>query len=93
MKYVHRFTRSLSCEVEVADQPPPQGTNHILAIVWDGQRKAKHHPEYLRWMHFIHSDCANRWNKKFMQAVQLPDQSWQFWVYVPGQAPRRLENP
>jgi hypothetical protein len=42
MKFVHRFSRSASCEMMVSDEAPSKGKNHIQELKWNGQPKLKH---------------------------------------------------
>jgi hypothetical protein len=37
MKFVHRFSRSVICEMMVSDEPPAKGKNHIQELKWTGR--------------------------------------------------------
>jgi hypothetical protein len=58
MKFVHRFSRSASCEMMVSDEAPSKGKNHIQELKWNGQPKLKHLREYVRWSHAVREHLA-----------------------------------
>lgn len=93
MKYVHRFGPGVTCEVEVTDTPPLKGQSHILSHRWSKRPKPKTLPEYIRWMHLVNSNCANRWGLRLMHIFQVTQKpsDWQCWGYAPDEAPKRLD--
>ena len=92
MTFIHRFSRSLTCTIHVADKPPAKGNLHIQAIQWTGQPKPKHTREYIRWCHVVHSHLADLWNIRLLHAVQTGPKLWEFWAYEPGQPPKRMDS-
>ncbi len=92
MTFVHRFSRSLSCTMTVADDPPATGANYVQQIKWTGRPKSKHVGEYVRWCHTVYSHLANHWNLRLMQAIETGPQLWEFWGYTPGEAPELLDK-
>lgn len=93
-KYIHRFNKTLTCEVEVTDDAPAKGSSHVLSFTWSHKPKKKHYAEYTQWMHTVNDSCAKRWGNRFIYAVQIspnPD-DWQFWGYSHNQPPKRLNT-
>ncbi|HET9373895.1 MAG TPA: hypothetical protein VFO40_02920 [Chthoniobacterales bacterium] len=41
MKFVHRFSRSASCEMTVGVELPLKGERHIQEVEWTGRLKPK----------------------------------------------------
>lgn len=92
MKFIHKFNSALSCEVEILDRRPEPGEQHILRVQWTGDRKKKHYPEYVRWMHTVNDCFAKRWEIRIMHCFQLSSrpEDWQFWGYSPEEPPKRI---
>ena len=92
MTFVHRFSRSLSCTMTVADDPPLNGERYIQRVEWTGRPKPKHAREYIQWCHVVHSHLANYWGLRLMHVVQTKPTLWECWAYEPGTAPRLLDK-
>jgi hypothetical protein len=92
MKFIHRFSRSLSCEMTVADEPPLGGEFHIRNVAWTGRPKPKHVREYVRWIHVVNEHLANLWGFKLMHAVQVEPRLWELWGYEPGKPAKLLDK-
>ena len=92
MKFIHRFSRSLSCEMTVADEPPPGGSLHVRDVEWTGRPKPKHIREYVRWCHVVHEHLANLWGLKLMHAVQVEPRLWELWGYQPSKPAKLLDK-
>ena len=92
MKFVHKCSRSLSCEMVVCDEPPEKGQSHIQSVEWIGQPKRKHLPEYLRFCHVVNSHLADHWQMSILQLVQPSPTNWESGEYRPGQAPKRCDD-
>ena len=84
MKFVHRFSPSVLCEMTVTDEPPANGTPHILECKWSVRPKRKHLREYVRWVHQINEHLAKKWNFRILHIVQVGPQLWEAWAYDPG---------
>jgi hypothetical protein len=72
VKFVHKFSRSLSCQVVVCDEPPEKGQTHVQSVEWIGQPKRKYLPEYLRFCHVMNRHLADQWQMSILQLVQTP---------------------
>ena len=92
MEFVHRFSRSASCEMTVGVEPPSKGKNHIQKLKWIGQPQLKHLRECVRWSHAIHEHLAKLWNLRLMQIVQFGPELWEVWAYEPGKPAKLLEK-
>jgi hypothetical protein len=92
MKYIHRFSRSVQCEVEVRDEAPPKGERHIINVEWTGQPKRSHMGEYIRWMNHVNDLLAKKWGIRMMQIFQKSPHSedWEVWAYAPDQPPQKI---
>jgi len=92
VKFVHGFSRSLSCEVVVCDEPPDKGQSLVQSVEWIGQPKRKHLPEYLRFCHVVNSHLADLWQMSILQLLHTSPTNWEAWKYRPGQAPKRIDD-
>jgi hypothetical protein len=92
MKYIHRFSRTVQCEVEFADSPPPKGKTHIINMQWTGQPKRSHMADYIRWMNHVNDLLAKKWSLRMMQIFQKSPHyhDWEIWEYEPENPPRRV---
>jgi hypothetical protein len=81
MKFIHKFNRSLSCEVLVSDTPPEKGQSHIQSIEWTGRPKRKHVSEYVRFCHVVNSHLADHWQISLPRIVQTSPTIWECWEY------------
>ena len=71
MKFVHRFSRSLICEMVIGDEPPSKGKSHMHDLKWSDQPKVKQLRECVRWSHPVHEHLTKLWNLSLMQIVQV----------------------
>lgn len=92
MKFIHKFNRSLCCEMQVADTPPEKGHSHIRSVQWTGQPKHKHRREYIRFCHLVNSHLADHWQMSLLHLFLLEPKVLELWEYHPGQAPKRVSN-
>ena len=92
MKFIHHFSHSLSCEMIVADAPPPRGEAHIRDVQWAGKPKPKHIGECVRWCHVVNSRLADLWNLRLLHVVQTGPKLREFWAYEPGKPAKLLEK-
>jgi hypothetical protein len=91
VKFIHRFSPSVLCELETTEEMPAKGESHVLNVIWSGRPKRKHVPEYIRWMHLVNQRCAEMWSAKIMHCFQLTPHTWKFWTYEPGKAPQCID--
>jgi hypothetical protein len=92
VKFIHRFSRSVTCAVEIADELPERGVSHIRNVVWSGNPKKRHLAEYIFWMHALNAHLSDLWQEKIMYVVQRSPRNWEFWDYEPGKPPKRLDK-
>jgi hypothetical protein len=90
MKFIHRFSRSLSCEMTVRDEAPAPGQSHVKSIEWIGQPKPKHVAEYRQWVLHTTSILAERWNVSILYGLGVGPKCTEFWQFEPGKAPKLL---
>jgi hypothetical protein len=90
--FIHRFSPTVSCTIEIGDNPPETATIDDRNVVWEGKPKPKHVPEYMRWCHEVNRQLANEWDKKIMQVFMISETKREFWAYEPGNPPKRLSE-
>ena len=61
LTFVHRFSRTASCEMRVVNSAPRPG--HLMqdSCEWTGRPKPKHLAEYRRWVLLTAQLLADRW--------------------------------
>jgi hypothetical protein len=92
MKFIHRFSKTVSCVCEIPDTPPEPGTVHDREIVWKGRPKKKHLSQYIAWQNELNRLLASEiWHLKLMHCFRIAKNKWQFWCYEPGQAPKLVK--
>jgi hypothetical protein len=89
MKFVHRFSRSLSCEMMVSDEPPSKGDRHIQELKWTGRPKPKQIAQYRRWGSVNDRDACPRWNQEILYGLGVSSTCTAF---EPGQPPKLVEK-
>ena len=87
--FIHRFSKTVSCNCEVPESPPPPGSVTGRVIVWMGQPKKKHVREYVLWQHTVNRELADSWGIRLMHCYRVEKNRWEFWTYAPGEPPRR----
>jgi hypothetical protein len=92
VRFIHRFNRSLCCEMLVSDTPPEKGRPHIQAIEWSGRPKPKHLREYIRFCHVVNSHLADHWQMSLLHVFQTGPRTLEIWQYHPSQAPKRATD-
>ena len=93
LKFVHYFSRSLQCELQVPAAPP--GPNEMLlpVCVWIGGRpKKKHVREYRQWALLVHQSLADQWGKRIAYGLGVAPNRTEFWCFEPGCAPKLLQK-
>jgi hypothetical protein len=81
VRFIHKFSRSLSCKMLVSDTPPKKGQPHIQEVEWTGRPKPKHLREYIRFCHVVNSHLAAHWQISLLHVVQTSPTLWEAWEY------------
>jgi hypothetical protein len=92
MTFIHRFSRSVQCEMRVSDQPPATGTSHVQAIEWVGRLKAKHIPEYRQWILVVTQQLSNHWQAKILYCLGIKPDETEIWCFEPGKPPKLAQT-
>jgi hypothetical protein len=92
LTFVHRFSRTVQCEMKVRDEPP--GPRKMLSCEhqWTGRPKRKHLPHYRRWALCTTQFLADRWNQRVPYALGTAPNRTELWAFEPGAAPKLLEK-
>ena len=92
LKFVHRFSRTVWCEITVPDFPPANGKlAPPCASNWIGRPKPKHVAAYRQWMLSVHQHLADRWQIKILYALGPSPHRTELWCFEPGKPPRLRE--
>jgi hypothetical protein len=86
--FVHKFSSSVSCTLQVEDGPPAGGKQFERNLVWDGDPKPRHLREYVRWTNEVNRQLADEWNIKIMQCFMITPTQAEIWCYEPGKPPK-----
>ena len=94
MRFVHCFCNRIICEVSVSDEPPTKGTKHTLEFNWSKFPKLTPRiaREYVAWVCSINRILADKWQLRFMHAVEVGPDIWEFWSFAPGEDPKLLSK-
>ena len=92
LTFVHRFSRSVQCEMKVRDEPPGPRKTLSCERQWIGRPKRKHLPDYRRWCLHVTQLLADRWNQRVLYALSTIANSTEFWLFEPGAAPKLLKK-
>jgi hypothetical protein len=87
LTFIHRFSRSLQCELRVKNEPPAKGTCAQLSLEWTGRFKPKHLPEYRQWILSVHQHLCEKWQSKILYALGTQHNRTEFWQFEPGIPP------
>jgi hypothetical protein len=85
----HRFRGGVRAEV-VLDLEEHRARNPFFKCTWEGKPTRRILDEYKRWTLMIESTVANELNQKLMHVFMLGNGKYETWVFVPGQAPKRV---
>lgn len=91
LTFVHRFSRSVSCEMRVLNQAPRPGQSLTLDHEWTGRPKRKHLDAYRQWTLCTIQRLADRWQKRILYALGVAHDRTEFWAFEPGCAPKLLK--
>ncbi len=78
-------------KVIVSDNPPEEGSSHILEVEWSGEMTPKVIRPYIGWMNGINQRLADEWGVKLMHIYQLKP-GWEdveIWTYEPDGKPKK----
>jgi hypothetical protein len=92
LKFIHRFSRSVICEMRVEDQAPQPGQMLRHTCEWSGRPKPKHISTYRQWILFVIQTLADRWEKKVLYALGVSPRRTEFWAFEPGQPPKLIKK-
>jgi hypothetical protein len=91
MKFVHRFSHSVSWEMIVSDEPPSKGESHIQELKWTSRPKPKHIAQYRQWGQST-AILAQRWKQQILYGLGVSSTSTELWAFEPGQPPKLVEK-
>jgi hypothetical protein len=92
LTFVHRFSRTVQCELRIIDQPPQPGGQPTLRCEWLGKPKPKYIPEYRQWILSTHQFLADRWQQRVMYALGVARDHTELWIFEPGGTPKLLQK-
>jgi len=92
LRFIHHFSRSVSCEMFVRDSAPGPGEAFQFHCQWTGQPRPKHFTEYRRWVLHTTQQLAERWQKRIGYALGVSPSCTEFWCFEPGCTPTLLEK-
>ena len=85
----HRFRGGVRAEV-VVDLEEHRTENPSFVCTWEGKPTRRILEEYKRWTLMIEGTIANEINRTLMHVFMLWDGKYETWLFVPGEAPKRL---
>lgn len=89
LTFVHRFSRTLSCEMRVPAAPPGPGGFFNPICIWTGGRpKKKHIPQYRQWVLFTTQTLADLWGIRIAYGLGVRPDKTEFWHFEPGTPPK-----
>jgi len=90
--FVHRFSRTVSCELRAPDQPPHPDSLNMLSVGWTGRVKRRHLNEYRQWVLCTNQVLADRWQITMLYALGTHHNRTELWSFTPGGVPKLLER-
>lgn len=90
LRFIHHFSRELSCELQVPAQPPGPGQPLTIQSQWTGRPKPKHLKTYRRWVLLTNQTLADQWGRRLLYALGIAPNRTEFWAFEPGHAPKLL---
>jgi hypothetical protein len=84
------FGKGVTCEVQVTDSAPPQGSQHILKTEWTGKPSPRVLRPYIAWINSVNKLLADEWQIKIMHVFQTSQTQAEAWVYEPNRQPKRV---
>jgi len=87
LRFLHKFSRTVSCELRVPDRAPPPGSRNVLSIEWTG-----HNDAYRQWVLATNQILANRWGISMLYALGTHRNRTELWEFTPGGTPKLIEK-
>ena len=84
-----KFGKGVACEVNVTDEFPTDGSQHIQKVKWSGKLRPGLLRPYISWMNSVNKLLADEWNVKLMH-VFMKKPYWEIWVYEPNKEPKNV---
>ena len=92
LRFIHRFSRSVQCELRVPDVPPADGQILQLDSTWTGRPKRRHLPAYRQWILYVTQSLADRWDQRILYALGVAENQTEVWGFEPGESPQLIEK-
>ena len=70
LRFVHRFSPTLSCEIQIPVNPPGPGEMFSPVCLWSG-RSPKHVPAYRQWVLVTNQTLADRWGQRILYGLGI----------------------
>jgi len=87
LRFVHRFSPTLSCEIQIPVNPPGPGEMFSPVCLWSG-RSPKHVPAYRQWVLVTNQTLADRWGQRILYGLGIAPNR-QIWGFEPS-SPSKL---
>ena len=92
LRFIHRFSRTLQCELHIAAQPPRPGQMLSLACLWTGKPKKKHIPADRQWVLVTNQHLTDHWGIRISYGLGVSPNQTEFWSFEPGGSPKLLKK-
>ena len=92
LTFIHRFSRSVICELRVPDQAPPAGSRNVWSFEWTGRLRRKHVDAYRQWVLSTNQILSDRWQITMLYALGTHHNRTELWSFTPGKAPKLVEK-
>lgn len=87
------FGNGLHCTVEVQDEVPAKGENHIKNVIWKPDKPRftpKLISKYIQWFNTVEQQLANEWNCTIAHAYDT-DRGVILYKFSPNQKPQHIK--
>jgi hypothetical protein len=88
LTFIHRFSRTLECQMRVVDCPPERECTLQCTYEWTGRPKPKHFGEYRRWVLSTTAILARRWKQRILYCLGVSSSCAELWSFEPRQSPK-----
>lgn len=92
LKFIHRFSSRLSCELQIPATPPGKGQLLLPTCCWSGCPKPKHIPAYRQWALLVHQHLADQWQQRILYGLGTTPNRTELWYFEPGSSPKLLKK-
>ena len=89
-KFKCNFGLGVTCEVQMANEPPRPDGSHVLKTVWEGEMSRRILRPYIAWMNGVNKQMADEWGVSFAHAFLISASEFEVWTYRPGKQPKRI---